>query len=88
MRLIIVPVIRPGILSGAVLAFLASWDEIVVTLFISSQRIMTLPKAIWNGIRDNIDPTVAAVGSLVILLTLIATCVKLVRQSHALTRVR
>jgi len=88
MRLIIVPVIRPGILSGAVLSFLASWDEIVVTLFISSQRIMTLPKAIWNGIRDNIDPTVAAVGSLVILLTLIATCVKLVRQSHALTRVR
>lgn len=82
MRLIIVPVIRPGILSGAVLAFLASWDEIVVTLFISSQRIMTLPKAIWNGIRDNIDPTVAAVGSLVILITLVATCIRLVRQSR------
>jgi len=83
MRLIIVPVIRPGILSGAVLAFLASWDEIVVTIFISSQRIMTLPKAIWNGIRDNIDPTVAAVGSLVILVTLIATCCRLIRQSRA-----
>jgi putative spermidine/putrescine transport system permease protein len=83
MRLVIVPVIRPGILSGAVLAFLASWDEIVVTLFISSQRIMTLPKAIWNGIRDNIDPTVAAVGSLVILVTLIATCVKLIRPQTA-----
>jgi putative spermidine/putrescine transport system permease protein len=82
MRLIIVPVIRPGILSGAVLAFLASWDEIVVTLFISSQRIMTLPKAIWNGIRDNIDPTVAAVGSLVILITLVATCIRLIRQSQ------
>ncbi len=83
MWLIIVPVIRPGIISGAVLAFLASWDEIVVTLFISSQRIMTLPKAIWNGIRDNIDPTVAAVGSLVILLTLLATCIRLQRQSRA-----
>jgi len=82
MRLIIVPVIKPGILSGAVLAFLASWDEIVVTLFISSQRIMTLPKAIWNGIRDNIDPTVAAVGSLVILVTLVATCWRLVQQSR------
>ncbi|HTI44881.1 MAG TPA: ABC transporter permease [Candidatus Nitrosotalea sp.] len=83
MRLIIVPVIKPGILSGAVLAFLASWDEIVVTLFISSQRIMTLPKAIWNGIRDNIDPTVAAVGSLVILVSLVATCWRLVQQSRA-----
>jgi putative spermidine/putrescine transport system permease protein len=83
MWLIIVPVIRPGILSGAVLAFLASWDEIVVTLFISSQKIMTLPKAIWNGIRDNIDPTVAAVGTLVILITLAATCIRLYRQSRA-----
>lgn len=83
MRLIIVPVIKPGILSGAVLAFLASWDEIVVTLFISSQRIMTLPKAIWNGIRDNIDPTVAAVGSLVILVTLLATCWRLIGQSRS-----
>ncbi|HVJ42999.1 MAG TPA: ABC transporter permease [Dongiaceae bacterium] len=86
MRLIIVPVIKPGILSGAVLAFLASWDEIVVTLFISSQRIMTLPKAIWNGIRDNIDPTVAAVGSLVILITLVATCWRVARQSRAASR--
>ncbi|HVI87401.1 MAG TPA: ABC transporter permease [Dongiaceae bacterium] len=86
MRLVIVPVIRPGILSGAVLAFLASWDEIVVTLFISSQRIMTLPKAIWNGIRDNIDPTVAAVGSLVILVTLIATCWRLIQQSREALR--
>ncbi|TXH37905.1 MAG: ABC transporter permease [Rhodospirillaceae bacterium] len=83
MWLIIVPVIRPGILSGAVLAFLASWDEIVVTLFISSQKIMTLPKAIWNGIRDNIDPTVAAVGTLVIVITLAATCIRLYRQSRA-----
>jgi putative spermidine/putrescine transport system permease protein len=83
MRLVIVPMIRPGIISGAVLAFLASWDEIVVTLFISSQRIMTLPKAIWNGIRDNIDPTVAAVGSIVILITLVATCIRLLRQSRA-----
>lgn len=81
MWLVIVPVIRPGILSGAVLAFLASWDEIVVTLFISSQRIMTLPKAIWNGIRDNIDPTVAAIGSLVIVIALLATVLRLGKQA-------
>ncbi|MGH8432754.1 MAG: ABC transporter permease [Solimonas sp.] len=71
--LVVVPCIRPGILGGAVFAFITSWDELVVTLFITSRRVYTLPKKIWDGIQDNISPSVAAMATLLIAVTL--TCV-------------
>jgi putative spermidine/putrescine transport system permease protein len=69
-RLVIVPSIVPGVLSGALFAFVYSWDEIVVLLFITSRRVYLLPRAIWNGINDNLDPTIAAIATLMIALTL------------------
>lgn len=45
--------IRPGMISGAVFAFIASWDEIVVTPFLSKFTAYTLPRRMWNGIREN-----------------------------------
>ncbi|MDH5529490.1 MAG: ABC transporter permease [Paracoccaceae bacterium] len=72
MRRVILPSIRPGVLAGAVFAFIASWDEIVVTLFISKFNVYTLPRRIWNGIRENTDPTVAAAAVVLIFITLIA----------------
>jgi putative spermidine/putrescine transport system permease protein len=67
---VVVPGIRPGILSGAVFAFITSWDELVVTLFITSRRVRTLPRQIWNGIQDNISPSVAAMATVLIVVTL------------------
>lgn len=64
-----VPQIRPGILAGAVLAFVSAWDETVVTLFITGLDVYLLPRAIWDGISDNVDPSVAAVATLMILAT-------------------
>lgn len=69
-RMVIVPSIRPGILSGALFAFTISFDEIVMVLFITSRNIYTLPKRIWNGIQDNLDPTIASVATMLIALTL------------------
>jgi putative spermidine/putrescine transport system permease protein len=69
---VVVPCIRPGILAGAVFAFITSWDELVVTLFITSRRVYTLPKKIWDGIQDNISPSVAAMATVLIAVTLIA----------------
>jgi putative spermidine/putrescine transport system permease protein len=69
---IILPVIKPGIAAGAVFAFILSWDEIVVTLFISKFDVFTLPRRLWNGMRENTDPTVAAAAVVLILITLIA----------------
>ena len=69
---VILPSIRPGVLAGAVFAFIASWDEIVVTLFLSKFNVYTLPRRMWNGIRENTDPTVAAAAVVLIGITIIA----------------
>ncbi|MEO1089380.1 MAG: ABC transporter permease [Pseudomonadota bacterium] len=68
-RWVLVPLVMPGILAGAIFAFIISWDEIVVLLFITSRNIYLLPKAIWDGINENVDPTVAAVATLLIAVT-------------------
>lgn len=70
-RRVILPVIRPGIIAGAVFAFILSWDEIVVTLFISKFDVFTLPRRLWNGMRENTDPTVAAAAVVLICITLV-----------------
>jgi len=72
MRRVILPSIKPGVFAGALFAFILSWDEIVVTLFISKYSVYTLPRRIWNGIRENTDPTVAAAAVVLIAITLFA----------------
>lgn len=72
MRRVIIPGIKPGILAGAVFAFISSWDEIVVTLFLSKFSVYTLPRRMWNGIRENTDPTVAAAAVVLMAVTLVA----------------
>jgi putative spermidine/putrescine transport system permease protein len=69
-RLVILPSIVPGMLSGALFAFTISFDEIVTVLFITSREVYTLPKRIWNGIQDHLDPTIAAVATMLMALTL------------------
>jgi putative spermidine/putrescine transport system permease protein len=75
--LVVVPCIRPGILAGAVFAFITSWDELVVTMFITARRVYTLPKKIWDGIQDNISPSVAAMATVLIAVTLLAVILHL-----------
>jgi putative spermidine/putrescine transport system permease protein len=70
LRRVILPNILPGVVSGAIFAFIHSWDELVIVLFIASRTIFTLPRRIWDGINDNIDPTMAAVAVVLILVTL------------------
>lgn len=72
---VVLPAARPGILTGAAFAFVTSWDELVVTLFITSRGVVTLPRRIWDGVQDNISPAVAAVATLLILVTVAATLV-------------
>ncbi len=81
-----VPCVLPGILSGALFAFVHAWDEIVVLLFITSRRVYLLPRAIWNGINDNVDPTIAAIASVMILVTLTGLLVERGIRARALRR--
>jgi putative spermidine/putrescine transport system permease protein len=68
--LIIVPNVRFGIVSALFLCFVLSWEEIGVTLFITSVNAITLPRLVWMGLRDNVDPAVAAVSVLLIAITI------------------
>ncbi|SHI58127.1 putative spermidine/putrescine transport system permease protein [Shimia gijangensis] len=72
MRRVILPSVKPGVFAGALFAFILSWDEIVVTLFISKFSVYTLPRRMWNGIRENTDPTVAAAAVVLIAITILA----------------
>jgi len=66
---ITLPVIAPGVISGALFAFATSFDEVVVTLFLAGAEQATLPRQMFTGIRENISPTIAAVATLLILFT-------------------
>ena len=63
------PIIAPGVISGALFAFATSFDEVVVTLFIAGPTQVTLPRQMFTGIRENINPTIAAVATLLIIFT-------------------
>jgi putative spermidine/putrescine transport system permease protein len=65
------PLIRPGVLVGALFAFITSFDELIVALFLSGQGAVTLPRRMWEDLRYAIDPTIAAVSTLTIVLTTI-----------------
>lgn len=80
---VIVPSILPGILTGGVFAFIMSWDEIVVVLFITSRSVYTLPRKMWDGIQENYDPTIAAVATILILSTFAIMIVNLIVQRRA-----
>jgi ABC-type spermidine/putrescine transport system permease subunit II len=64
------PMIRPAVISAALLAFLASFNEFLVTLFIIGSAGATLPIQFWKGIRFEVNPTIAAASTLFILLTI------------------
>jgi len=68
-RYVVVPNIAPGLLSGALFAFAHSFDEVVIPLFITSRNIYTLPKRIWDGVRESVDPTVAAAAMVLVTIT-------------------
>ncbi|MER9134562.1 ABC transporter permease subunit [Mesorhizobium sp. M0768] len=69
------PLIRPGILGGAAFAFLHSFDELVITSLIGGLSVRTLPLKMWETIRHDIDPTIAAVASLLMLLPILSLIV-------------
>jgi putative spermidine/putrescine transport system permease protein len=77
LRYVIVPNILPGVLSGAIFAFIHSWDELIVVLFIGGRALFTLPRRMWDGINDNLDPTIAVVATSMILFTLLVLTAEL-----------
>jgi putative spermidine/putrescine transport system permease protein len=74
---IMLPIIAPGVISGALFAFVTSFDEVVIALFIAGSEQRTLPRQMWSGVRETLSPTIAAVAT---LLTLVSTLLLLTVQ--------
>jgi len=84
---ITLPIIAPGVVSGALFAFATSFDEIVVTLFLAGPEQVTLPRQMFTGIRENISPIIAAVATILIVFSvlLLLTLEWLRGRAHAKT---
>lgn len=74
-RRIVLPLILPGIISGWMLSFIQSFDELTMTFFIATPGTQTLPVRMFSYIQDNVDPLVTAVSACVIAVTIIALVV-------------
>jgi putative spermidine/putrescine transport system permease protein len=61
----------PGVLSGAIFAFITSFDEVVIALFIASPDQFTLPRQLFSGLRDQLDPSIIAVATLLTIVTIL-----------------
>jgi putative spermidine/putrescine transport system permease protein len=80
-RQIIMPLILPGVISGALFAFVTSFDEVVVVLFVADFDQQTIPRQMWNGIREQISPTILSVATILVIFSiLLLTTVELLRR--------
>lgn len=70
-RFVTLPMIRPGIVAGAIFAFITSFDEVVVALFVTGVGAITLPVQMWSGLLYELTPVVAAASSLLIGVSLV-----------------
>ena len=62
------------------MTFVLSWEEIGVTLFITSIKAVTLPRLMWMGLRDNIDPAIAAISVILIGIVVVVVLGKTILQ--------
>ena len=78
---ITLPLIMPGVISGALFAFVTSFDEVVVVLFLAGLENTTIPIQMWVGLREQLSPTIMAVATcLIVMSTLILVTAELLRR--------
>ncbi|MAB97657.1 MAG: polyamine ABC transporter permease [Pseudomonadaceae bacterium] len=84
---IIMPLIRPGVISGALFAFITSFDEVVVILFMAGPQQRTIPRQMFSGLREQINPSILAIATLLIILSIIMlVTIELLRRRSARLR--
>ena len=71
-RRITLPLLAPGVLSGLLFAMVVSFDELIVSLFVSSARVRPVPVQMWSNLRGDFDPTIAAIATICFLFALAA----------------
>ncbi|TFH46458.1 MAG: ABC transporter permease subunit, partial [Lysobacterales bacterium] len=75
--------VMPGMISGALFAFITSFDEVVVVLFLAGIEEYTIPRRMFSGIREQISPTILAVATVLVILSIILlTALELLRRRN------
>ena len=78
---IVMPLILPGVISGALFAFITSFDEVVIVMFMASLDQLTIPKQMWAGIRQEISPVILCMATCLVALSIfLLTTVELLRR--------
>ena len=78
---VVMPLILPGVISGALFAFITSFDEIVIVMFMASLDQLTIPKQMWAGIRQEISPVILCMATCLVALSIfLLTTVELLRR--------
>jgi putative spermidine/putrescine transport system permease protein len=77
------PLILPGVISGGLFAFITSFDEVVVVLFMGGVEQLTLPRQMWSGIRQEISPTILSAATILVVFSiLLLASVELLRRRN------
>jgi len=84
------PLVLPGMISGGLFAFITSFDEVVVVLFLAGVEERTIPRQMWSGMREQISPTILAVATILVVISiaLLATLELLRRRNERLRGIR
>ncbi|MFE3837782.1 ABC transporter permease [Pseudogemmobacter sonorensis] len=78
---VVMPLILPGVISGGLFAFVTSFDEVVVVLFVAGLEEQTIPRQMWNGIREQISPAILSVATILVVISIaLLTTVELLRR--------
>ena len=78
---VIMPLILPGVISGALFAFITSFDEVVVVLFVGSVEQITIPRQMWAGLRQETSPVILCMATCLVVLSIgLLTAVELLRR--------
>ncbi len=78
---VIMPLILPGMISGALFAFITSLDEVVAVIFLADVEQRTIPRQMFSGLREQISPTILAVATILVIMSiLLLTTVELLRR--------
>lgn len=86
-RKVILPLILPGVISGALFAFATSFDEVILVLFIAGPEQTTLPRQMFNDVRESINPTITAVATILIVVSvMLLTTMEVLRRRSARLR--
>jgi len=78
-----VPLVLPGMISGALFAFITSFDEVVVVLFLAGIEEYTIPRRMFSGMREQISPTILSVATVLVILSIfLLTALELLRRRN------